>query len=75
MFALFICLDCQKEQVRSVPQNKTLTCKYCGSSNLKKQLTAPSSHSIIVVNGPQKTVEVMGNWEEIRNANKKHNNS
>lgn len=75
MFALFVCSDCGKEQVRSVSNKGTLTCKYCGSSNLKKQLTAPASHSKIVVHGPQRTVEVQGNWEEIRNANKKLNNS
>lgn len=86
MWALLICDKCGKQQLRHVNmtanQNgndsvyiKDLACIYCQSSQLKRVLGAPSSHSVLTVHGPQKTVEVHSNWQDIRHANKKMQNS
>lgn len=77
MVGYYICQRCDREQIRvlGAQNGRPLTCKYCGSDALKRILHAPASHSIITVHGPHKTVEVQGNWEEIRDANKKGQNT
>lgn len=86
MWVLLVCDKCRKQQLRYVNMAinqkdneaeyiKGLACMYCQSYQLKRVLGAPASHSILTVHGPQKTVEVHKNWQDIRHANKKMQNS